>query len=406
MRILFVYPVFPWPLDSGSRVRVYNLVKQLVRQGHEVGLVCFHEGSDDPGDDSREFRALLSDLRIVPIGVPHGAWWKAKRLVRILPLLAHGVPPIAAFARHPGIGDAIEELAGDYDAVLIGFYFMGFNVTDSLMAKAGRKFSLVEDDLSFVPLARKAAVSRWPEKALRLCQAEGGKTAEIAMIRRFPRVFVMSELDAATARELAPGTRVMLSPNGVDCAAIAFRPRPMKPEGPLSLVFVGGLAHYPNLDALRHFMGAVWPGVRKRFPGAAFTVVGSTGGVDVSALAPEGVRFAGFVPNVLGLYAGAHATVTPYRIGGGTRLKILEAMAAGLPVVSSAVGVEGLPATTERNFLLAETGDDIETALDRLMNEEGLARRLSKNGRRLVEERFDWPILARRLADDLRRNED
>lgn len=401
MRILFVYPVFPWPLNTGTRVRVYNLLKQAKALGHEVGLISFYDGSGDPGPGAAELLSWLSDLRIVRIGVPHSRWWKMKRLFRVLPLLAAGVPPAAAFCSHFEIRAALDELADQYDAVVVGFYFMGFNVSPRRMAKSPGKFSLIEDDISFIPLARRAEVSPWPAKALHLFRYHGGRKAETRMLLRFARVFTMSETDARLVREIAPGTKVLLSPNGVDCSAIPFRGRPEKASGPLSLLFVGGLAHYPNLDALHFFIGDYWQEIRRRLPGTTLTVVGDPGHVDRSPLEAEGVRFAGFVPDTAEYYAGCDATVTPYRIGGGTRLKILEAMAAGLPVVSTAVGIEGIPAEPGRDYLLAESCDDFVAALERLLLEPSLSSRLAVHARGFVESRFDWPIIVQSLIRDI-----
>lgn len=401
MRILFMYPVFPWPLNTGTRVRVYNLLKQTKALGHEVGLISFYDGPGAPDAGAADMLSWLSDLRIVRIGVPHGRWWKAKRLCRVLPLLAAGVPPAAAFCSHFEVKAAVDELAPRYDAMVVGFYFMGFNISRRLMAANPGKFSLIEDDISFVPLGRRAEVSPWPARALHLFRYYGGRFAETRMLRRFARVFTMSETDAGLARKVAPETRVSLSPNGVDCADIAYTPRPERPLGPLSLLFVGGLAHYPNLDALRFFIGEYWPEIRSRLPGTTLTVIGDPAHVDKSALEVEGVRFTGFVPDIAEYYAACDATVTPYRIGGGTRLKILEAMAAGLPVVSTAVGIEGIPAEPGRDYLPAESRDDFAAALERILRNPGLSAGIAANARSFVESRFDWPIITKALIRDI-----
>lgn len=398
VRILFIEPVYPLPIQSGARIRLYNLIKCLKEQGHEVGLICFFQPADlTSGPEVDEFHSWLSDLRVIRLGVKRGLVGKFRRLLGVMPGLLSGLAPEAAFALHPEVVQAVRELADKYDIIKPEFYFMSRNIPDDLLRKSPDKFVLAEADVSYIAMRRLAQISRWPRKALDLIHYYGGKRAEEREIRRYRKILAMSDPDASLLHQIAPGAEIAIVPNGVDCRAISFHPKPEVLSPPLSLLYVGPFSFFPNMDAMRFFIDECWPILRQRLPGINLTIMGNQSGVDLAPFQVPGVEFTGFVKDATGYYARSHATATPLRVGGGTRLKILEAMSAGLPVVSTKVGIEGIPARPGEDYLPAENSNEYVLALTRLLEEPGLARRLSENGRRLVETQFDWPIIAEKL---------
>lgn len=399
MRILLIQPVYPLPIQSGARIRLFNLIKYLKEQGHEIGLISFFEPSDlSAGPEVEELHSWLSDVRLVRLGVDRGKAWKARRLLGVLPGFLAGLTPNAAWARHHEVAAAIEELADGYDAVIPEFYYMARNIPEKLMRKAPEKYALVEADIGFIPLKRIAALSRWPRKGLDLVHYYGGYLAEMRQLRRFGKIIAVSDLDAQLLRQLAPWAKIATVPNGVDCRSFSFHPKPERISAPLSLLFVGPLSFFPNLDAMRFFIDECLPSIRESLPGTTLTVLGNQSGVDLTPFQVPGVTFAGFVPDPSEYYARSHATVVPLRVGGGTRLKIVEAMSSGLPVISSAVGIEGIPARPGEDYLPAENSGEYVKALRRIIEEPLLARRLSENARRLMEAKMDWPIITENLT--------
>jgi glycosyltransferase involved in cell wall biosynthesis len=235
------------------------------------------------------------------------------------------------------------------------------------------------------------------------CWASWRKAAlyEARLFRRFDLVTMVSELDAAGGRGLLPARSppVEVFANGVDCDA--FRPGLAGPQ-PGRLVFGGALSYQANYEAVEFFLGAVLPQVRARCPGAHLRVTGSTTGADLDGLPLGGaVTLTGFLDDVRPEVAAAWAAVVPILSGGGTRLKVLEAMALGTPVVSTPKGAEGLDVSPEHDILLAEGAAGFAGATVEVLEDPALRRRLAANARRLVERRYDWGAIGRRFRERL-----
>jgi glycosyltransferase involved in cell wall biosynthesis len=184
--------------------------------------------------------------------------------------------------------------------------------------------------------------------------------------------------------------RVAVVPNGADAAEV------LPPRTPVAgrLIYPGPVTYAANLDAVRYFVREVFPLVRRARPDATFVVTGSTGGVDLGDLAAlDGVSFTGRLPDVESKLSESAACVVPLRVGGGTRLKVLQAMALGTPVVSTRKGIEGLEVEPGREALVADDGPAFAAGVLRVLNEPALANALSTAGHRLVRGRYGWDAI-------------
>jgi glycosyltransferase involved in cell wall biosynthesis len=211
--------------------------------------------------------------------------------------------------------------------------------------------------------------------------------------------------------KIVPGARIAVVENGVDCEA--FVPRAVEsgrgetPEGIAknAIVFVGSMDYYPNAEGAVWFAREIWPAIRERVPSLEFCIVGARPTEAVQALREiEGVTVTGTVPDVRPYYQRALAAVVPLRTGGGTRLKILEAMAAGTPVVSTALGAEGLRVEPGEHYLMA--GPDgaamwVE-AIAKLHTNPAECAALAERGLRRTREEYDWKSLGAALVDTYR----
>jgi glycosyltransferase involved in cell wall biosynthesis len=224
-----------------------------------------------------------------------------------------------------------------------------------------------------------------------------------SFVARFDGATVVSEIEREhLARIGCDARRVSVIPNGVDAAHPRARLRTglgvkATPQ-PAALIYPGALTYSANYDAVRYFLAEIFPLIRQARPNATLTVTGSIDGVPIDDLPNrEGVTFTGHVPDVEGLIAASGACVVPLRLGGGTRLKIIQSMALGTPVVSTAKGAEGLDVTPEENILIGDTPERFAAQTLRLIDNPELHARLSANGRNLIAQRYTWDRIGRQL---------
>jgi glycosyltransferase involved in cell wall biosynthesis len=219
---------------------------------------------------------------------------------------------------------------------------------------------------------------------------------EIEALRWVEGVLAVSEQDRARLAASRPGLRTAVIPNGVDVGY--FRPAP-QPAGRQHLVFTGSMDWRPNQDAARYFARQILPLLRQENPDIECTFVGRDPPADIRALATiAGMRITGTVDDVRPYVERAAVYVVPLRIGGGSRLKILEAMAMGRAVVSTTVGAEGLDVVHDRHVLLADDPREFAESVLQLLGDPDRCQRLAAEGRRLVEQRYEWGALSDELG--------
>ena len=205
---------------------------------------------------------------------------------------------------------------------------------------------------------------------------------------------VVSEREQQKLLHLDPAAQVTVIPNGVDVKAFAL---PESPGTAENLLFVGSMDYHANIDAVTWFTKTAWPAISQRHPQLHFTIVGRSPDPTVKMLASDRVHVTGTVEDVRPFYANALAVMVPLRVGGGTRLKILEAMAMGVPVISTNLGAEGILAHDGEDMLLADSPGEMAAALDRIMSQPALRQKLVASARQLVSEQYDWSSIGSTL---------
>lgn len=389
MRILMASPTLPMP-TSGGRTRIYNLLKQLARR-HEISLLSFIQPSESEFVD--ELRPYCKTLDLVPFAgfTQQGAWRNRLRgWSRIL------------FSRRP--------------SYVSTFPVEAMRLPLRNLVKAQRFDLVVFETLYLVELAdevrdlpRVLVEQNVESEVARRAYLLAGNLVhrardwltwrklfafEQSWLSRFPACVAVSEQDAALFRRMAPKTKVYVAPNGVDTEH--FSP-PNDAREDNVLLFFGTLNYQPNTEGLLWFCNEVFPRVKQAKPALVLEIVGSSPPPSVSALASrEGVKLVGFVPDIRRKLWSATLSVVPLLVGGGTRLKILESLAAGCPVISTTIGAEGLDLTPGEHVLIADASAAFARGIVSLLDSAELRRRLAEAGRKLVMQRYDW----RRIALD------
>jgi glycosyltransferase involved in cell wall biosynthesis len=215
---------------------------------------------------------------------------------------------------------------------------------------------------------------------------------ERAWLPRFSQVLAPSASDADVARGIAPNANIAVYPN-----AVPWVPQPAAADEEV-VVFSGNMEYHPNLSAVRFFRTEVWPLLRQRWPALIWRLVGKNpAAVSRFTSGDTRIEVAGEVDDAVRELARARVAVVPLLAGSGTRFKILEAWSAGLPVVSTTIGAEGLPAHHGENLLIADGGPVFAAAVTRLLENADLRRRLGQSGRLLVEREFTWVAAWKKL---------
>jgi glycosyltransferase involved in cell wall biosynthesis len=230
---------------------------------------------------------------------------------------------------------------------------------------------------------------------------------ERIVLRRCQAHLAVSERDRKLLLALDPAANVHVALNGVDVAyySEAELGAPSGPAGSCGdrfrVLYVGSMDYHANIDAVEDFARQAWPGIHEAAPELIFTVVGRapSQGLRERLGRVPGVEVTGTVPDVRPYYREAAAAVVPLRVGSGTRIKILEAMAAGVPVVSTLLGAEGLPVRPGIDFLTAESAGEFRDGVLKVWKEPQLARRLAESARDLVQGQYDWSVTGRALRE-------
>jgi glycosyltransferase involved in cell wall biosynthesis len=376
---LFLSAEAPYPLAGGGAIRSASLLHYLAR-AYAVDLVVFRQpGDPDPA------AAIPPGLvrRVVTIDLPRHGRGPAARAARNAVRLARGVPPLVD--RFAGFG------AGIADAISGRHYEIG--VVEHIwcapyweqISAACRRTVLDLHNIESVLHARCAEAERGATALAHCAFSRAYADLERFWLPRYSCVLAVSEHDAGLVRAIAEPAEVVVYPN-----AIPLVPPPPKLDEE-AVVFSGNLEYHPNVGAVRFFRAEVWPLLRERWPSLVWRLIGKNPDIVRSYVAGDSrIQLSGPVDDAIRELARARVAVAPLLAASGARVKILEAWAAGIPVVSTTVGAEGLPVRPEDNIILADTPPAMAEAISGLLDSPIRRERLGSAGRRLLEQAFTW----------------
>jgi len=394
MRILWVKADKLLPVENGGNIRSYHVLRHLSSQ-HEVTFYSYYGGDPDPAYESELRRQLPGSVAICT------GKQELSRPARALDYLLH-VGNQAPYAVSRFASPKVQKQLGrwfrekSFDVAVCDFLDVAVNFPERLTIPSVLFQHNVESEI----WRRHAATAENPvmramygtefRKMLRYEQNE---------VQRFHHVIAVSESDRALMTQWVNADRITVVPTGVDLGA--YRPVPNAPEPPPLVTFVGAMDWEPNADGVDYFCTEIWPAVKAEVPAARFRIVGRNPGKRVLKWASESVEVTGRVPSVVEHLQQSAVVIVPLRIGGGTRLKIYEAMATAKAVVSTTVGAEGLDVHHGRDIMLADDPRSFAQAVMMLLRDRELRRRYEVAAAETAA-RYDWPAIGDRFGEVLR----
>jgi glycosyltransferase involved in cell wall biosynthesis len=387
--VLAVTSELPWPLDTGGHLRTFHLLRALAERFH-VRLVC----ATLPGQDESIEHLRETGIQVCPVKTSPRIGWREGLQAAAA---AGRREPYVLYRRHDraAVRSELERQTAVKPADVLYLDHLDSLIYAGLRGEAP---TLIDLHNVYSTLARRvgneqdASWKRWYlHREARLLERMERRAAQTS-----DQLFTVSEDERLYFEQL--GARaVTVVPNGVDCAALQSVPLGRTGQAPLVL-YLGNMSWGPNISAANFLAREVLPPLLQRYPDARLRIVGRSPSSETKALASlTGVEVIGDVPDIKPHLREAKVLAVPLDSGGGTRLKILEAFAAGLPVVSTAIGCEGLGVRHREHLLIAER-EQFASGIVALFDDEDLALQLATRARTLARERFDWPIVGRSAA--------
>ena len=388
MRILWVGHFLPFPATGhGALQRTHHLVRQVARE-FDVTLIALTNNVAAEGD----IRAM--GVKKCRLFQARGGWWRTPAVFRSgLGARSYWEYLFDVKAMREAV---VEEAQRPGTIVLLDTIFLapyGCEVDAPVVVTHHN----VESELLMQRAGAHTGLRRWffsrQADRVRVRESEFGSSAALNL--------VVSGDDAARLRRFAPTASISVIPNGVDVDF--FRSQGVRKRTPFSMVFAGGMDWYPNRDAIEWLATEIWPCLVADQPERTLTVIGKAPPQAIVDLAARDsrVKVLGFVPDVRPYIEQADAYICPIRIGGGTRLKVLDALAMGCPLVATSLSVDGLGLHRGLHYLQADTPDAFSLALRRLDSERILHDELAEAARKEVESRFSWDVIGERLRATL-----
>ena len=396
LNILFVSQMPASPPRFGAQARTHGLMTELARR-HDLTAAMMVDDAFDADECRRAMQMYCREVVLVPN--PRGRDGIAKRLLQVRSLAS-----TRSFERLrvtlSALQQALDRLLGTrrFDVVNLEFPYLGHY--DLRRAPPGQKPPLLVVDSHEIAydLARQFAAAQgslgrrifagvnWPKL----------RREELRTYRGADGVYLCSAADERRLLEQVPDACTAVVPNAADVEYYQPRVTDSPPDG-RTVVFFGLLSTVPNIDGVTHFAQNIWPRIAAAHPEARFKIIGGRPPPSLMALAGSRVELTGFVSDLRPHLAAASVVVVPLRLGGGTRLKIVEAMAMGKAIVSTTLGAEGIEAVPGRDLLLEDEPAEFANAVNRLLAEPDRAVRIGQSARQMAVDRYGWGGAAQTL---------
>lgn len=395
MKILWVKAGKLLPLDTGGKLRTYNILRHLAAT-HELTYLSYYGGDRDQAFEQEIGQQLPGAVSIHTGLREHTALQRygdyAKRLLWSAPYA------VSKFT-DPQVRDLLSKWLPErrFDVAVCDFLSATLNFPRSLATPS----VLFQHNVESILWQRKAQFEpKLVERTISKLEYRKMARYEPVQVRRFHHVIAVSEADRDGMSGMVDPSHISVVPTGVDLSKFHYDPN-VRPAGPI-VVFTGSMDWEPNIDGVEYFCSEIWPKVLSRVPGANFQIVGRNPHARVQKLASSSVEITGTVPSVVDYLRNAAVFVIPLRIGGGTRIKIYEGMAMGKATVSTTIGAEGLGIQHERDILLADDAQCFADAVVDLLSDD-VQRRRFEAAAAATAQKYDWSVITREFVQVLER---
>ncbi len=393
--ILFITTFIPYPPHGGAYQRSYNIIRHLAKK-HNIYLIGFIKKADDYENAKR--LEEICKIKVFPFRLTED-WSKIGLIKGLFSNLISPLPYVTQKSFKSNICNTIKRLTQEVRIDIFHCDMIELAEYINIIPKVPLTI-LVNHNVESTLMLRHAEVEKNPiKKWFFLHQYKKLLRYEKKMCPLFNYCVAVSELDKQQLQSIAPQAAFTVIPNGVDVDY--FRPQNSELRTPNSeLIFAGRTDYLPNIDGLNFFLHEIFPLIKKEIKDARLTIIGKTRtNNDIGLPLTNDVTHLGFVEDIRPYIGKAAVYVVPLRIGGGTRLKILDAMAMGKAIVSTSIGAEGIDVTHGKNILIADTPEDFSRQVIRVLNDDTLRQSLGKEGRRLVEEKYSWDIIGKKMDE-------
>jgi glycosyltransferase involved in cell wall biosynthesis len=399
MNILFLTQIVPFPPDAGPKVKTYNVLRALIRQGHSVTLVSFVRPEEL--EHISALKEICNAVHVIPI--------RRSRVADIGYMLRSYLTKRPFLIERDDLGPMqalVNKLVqdGDYHFIHADQLTMAQFAIRCASEFPGKNLKVIFDahNAVWTIVERMRENAPWFLKSVLGVEAKRVKRYEGELLRTVDHVLAVTDVDKAYLEEALNSsnkkeddrvTQISVIPIAVDTLQL----QPIKRNSDSKNIVTLGTLHYPpNADGIRWFMNDVFPLIRKNNPNVSLTVIGKNPPqdfLDLAAREEESIRVTGYVESLVPYLEASALMVVPVRAGGGMRVRILEAFAYAMPVVTTTVGLEGINAVTGQDVLVADAETDFANHVNQLLETPSLQEKLSTNGRNLAESKYDWQVV-------------
>ena len=387
MNILFLSLRCPYPPNRGDRIRNYYFIKHLAKK-HRVTLVSFVESIDEI-EMAKPLNQLCHQVEFVLFN-------RARALVNSASGFFSTEPFQVHYWRSLKMQKKVDELLdrNQFDLIHAHLFRMG-----QYVSKYNGKSKVLDlcDSLA-LNLSRRYQMDRGPHVPMLKWEADRVKKYEVEMMRSFDYGMVVAQSDRNYLISEDSNLKLAVIPVGIDLDYF-IRSEPVEDESVPHLLFTGTMSYFPNIDAACYFCHQILPLIQEKIPSVHFSIVGSNPKKIVQKLASPSVTVTGTVPDTRPYFNQSSVFVSPMRSGSGLQVKHLEAMATGLPIVTTPLGASGLEGTWGEHLCVAETPKDFANRTIQLIQNSHMRRRIGKSGQNLVRHKYNWHVLGQQLEN-------